>query len=266
MLKLLLILMAVYLFAIRCRSGHPGLKGLQGWAYAHRGLHGNGVPENSMAAFKAAVDRGYGIELDVHLLKDGNLAIIHDSLLNRTTGLPGRVEDLVTEDLKKYTLEGTEETIPEFMDLLNLCNGKVPLIIELKPEDGNHGELTETVCKVLETYKGVYCLESFDPRCVTWLRKNRPQQIRGLLAYDYCHSKSSLPDYLRFLLTHYLLNFQCVPDFVAYRFNDRNASFSVRLCRKLWKAAAVTWTLTTIEEYNTARAEGWIPIFEDFEP
>ena len=120
MLELLLVLVAVYLFAIRCRSGHAGLKDLQGWAYAHRGLHGNGIPENSMAAFKAALEHGYGIELDIHLLKDGNLAVIHDSLLNRTTGAAGNIEDLTTAQLKDYRLEGTEETIPEFMDVLTL--------------------------------------------------------------------------------------------------------------------------------------------------
>ena len=129
MLELLLILIAIYLFAIRCRKGHPGLKDLEGWNYAHRGLHGGGVPENSMAAFKAALDHSYGIELDVHLLKDGNLAVMHDSLLNRTTGHPGRIEDLTTGDLINYPLEGTEETIPEFMDVLTLYNGKAPLEI-----------------------------------------------------------------------------------------------------------------------------------------
>ena len=194
MLELLLILVILYLFAIRCRSGHPGLKDLQGWSYAHRGLHGNGVPENSMAAFKAALDHGYGIELDVHLLKDGNLAVMHDSLLNRTTGLPGRIEDLTTEDLKNYRLEGTEETIPEFMDVLTLYNGKAPLIIELKPVDGNHAVLTEAACNMMKTYNGPFCMESFDPLCVVWLYKNRPDIIRGQLTENYFKSRSELPD------------------------------------------------------------------------
>ena len=88
MFELLLILILIYLLAIRCRSNHPRLKDLRGWNYAHRGLHREGVPENSMAAFRAALDHGYGIELDIHLLKDGNLAVMHDSLLNRTTGQP----------------------------------------------------------------------------------------------------------------------------------------------------------------------------------
>ena len=101
---------------------------------------------------------------------------------------------------------------------------------------------------------------------MAWLKKNRPHIIRGVLSHDYRQSKVQLPGYLQFILTHYLMNFQCVPDFVAYRYCDRNASLSTKLCRKLWKAQGVTWTLKTMEEYNTAVAEGWLPIFEDFEP
>lgn len=265
MLELLILLIALYLLAIRCRSGHPGLKDLQGWSYAHRGLHGDGIPENSMAAFRAALDNGYGIELDIHLLKDGNLAVIHDSLLNRTTGMPGYVEDLTTEQLKDYHLEGTEETIPEFMDVLTLFNGKAPLIIELKPENGNHAALAEAACKMLETYKGVFCMESFDPRCMAWLKKNRPDIIRGFLAENFFRSKNDLPDYLRFALTYCLTNLLCVPDFVAYKFADRN-NLSNKLCLKLWKAQGVSWTLKTQAEYDAAVSEGLLPIFEGFRP
>jgi glycerophosphoryl diester phosphodiesterase len=266
MLEIVIILILIFLFAIRCRGNHPGMEALKGWSYAHRGLHGNGLPENSMAAFRAALEKGYGIELDVHLLADGNLAVIHDSLLNRTTGQAGRIEDLTTAQLGDYRLEGTEETIPEFMDVLTLYNGKAPLIVELKPVDGNHAALAEATCKMLESYTGVFCLESFDPRCVAWLKKNRPHLIRGQLAYKYVGSRAEMPDILKFLLTHNLLNFLAVPDFIAYRYCDRNYSFTNSLCRKLWKATAVTWTLTTKEEYDTAVNEGWIPIFEGFEP
>lgn len=266
MLELLLILVAFLLFATYCRRGHPGLKDLQGWAYAHRGLHGNGIPENSMGAFRAALEGGYGVELDVHLLKDGNLAVIHDSLLNRTTGQPGRVEDLSTGDLKNYPLEGTGETIPEFMDVLTLFNGQAPLIVELKPVDGNHAQLCEAACNMLATYKGVYCLESFDPRCVAWLKKNKPQLIRGQLTENFLKTRNDLPDYQKFMLTHNLMNLLGRPDFVAYKFADRKDSFTTALCRRLWKAQGVTWTLKTQEEYDTAVKEGWLPIFEGFRP
>jgi glycerophosphoryl diester phosphodiesterase len=266
MLELLLILAIVYLFAIRCRSGHPGLKDLQGWSYAHRGLHSEGIPENSMAAFKAALDHGYGIELDVHLLKDGNLAVIHDSLLNRTTGLPGRIEDLTTEQLKDYRLEGTDETIPEFMDVLTLYNGKAPLIVELKPVDGNHAQLADTACKMLESYEGVYCLESFDPRCVKWLKENRPNLIRGQLSEYFLENDDKLHPLVRFMMSHNLLNCMGRPDFVAYKFQNRERTVTNQIWKDLMGVQGVSWTLKTPEEYKIAVKEGYIPIFEGFLP
>ena len=266
MLELLIILIALFLFATYCRRDHPGLKDLQGWSYAHRGLHGNGVPENSMMAFKAALDHGYGVELDIHLLKDGNLAVMHDSLLTRTTGQAGHIEDLTTEELKNYRLEGTDETIPEFMDVLTLFNGKAPLIIELKPERGNQAALAEAACKMLETYNGVFCMESFDPRCIQWLKKHRPDIIRGQLAENFFKDRNELSDILRFALTHNLLNFLGRPDFLAYCFDHRKDSFTVEVCRKLWKCQGVSWTIRKKEDYDTAVNEGWLPIFEYFEP
>ncbi len=266
LLTILLILLLLLLLATRCRREHPGMKALQGWAYAHRGLHGNGLPENSMAAFRAALENGYGIELDIHLLKDGNLAVIHDSLLNRTTGHPGRVEDLTTEDLEKYALEGTSETIPEFQEVLTLFNGKAPLIVELKAEDGNHAALAQAACDMLKTYPGAYCIESFDPRCIQWLRKNRPEIIRGQLTKNFMNSRSDLPDILKFMLTHNLLNFVTVPDFIAYKFADRNATVTNDICRRFWKAQGVSWTLRRPEDYAAAAVEGWLPIFEGFRP
>ena len=132
-ITILTILLVLYLFTIRGRRGNPAMAELRKWKFAHRGLHDEKLPENSMGAFRAALENGYGIELDVHLLADGNLAVIHDSTLKRVTGAEGIVEDLVTEDLKNYHLGGTEETIPTFRELLDLYEGKAPLIVELKP-------------------------------------------------------------------------------------------------------------------------------------
>ena len=265
LLIILLLLFCLYLGCVSGRKGHPGLKNLQGWSYAHRSLHGEGRPENSMAAFQAALEGGYGIELDIHLLKDGNLAIIHDSSLKRTTGKDGRIEDLTTDELKLYPLEGTEETIPTFRELLDLYGGKAPLIVELKPVDGNHAALCEAACAMLESYRGVYCMESFDPRCISWLKKNRPQIIRGQLSENFLKSDSKMPLPLRFVLTHFLLNFFNQPDFLAYKFADRK-NLSVFLCRKANCVQGVSWTLKTKEDYDTALKEGWIPIFEGFRP
>ena len=262
---ILLFLAMVYIGSVGGRTGHPGMKDLRGWNYAHRGLHSKGIPENSMAAFKAALEHGYGIEFDLHLLKDGNLAVIHDSLLKRTTGAEGRIEDLTTDDLKNYHLEGTEETIPTFRQLLDLYDGKAPLIVELKPENGNHAKLTEIACGMLKDYPGVYCMESFDPRCVHWLKKNRPDIIRGQLARNFFRSDTSLPGWLKFVLTYSLSHFLTMPYFTAYRYADRK-NLSTWICRKLYGVQGVSWTLRSKEEYDTALKEGWIPIFESFIP
>ena len=266
MILAILVLILLYLLAIRCRRGHPGRKDLQGWAYAHRGLHGEGRPENSMAAFRAALEGGYGIEFDLHLLKDGNLAVIHDSLLKRTTGAEGRIEDLTVDELKNYRLEGTEETIPTFRELLNLYAGKAPLIVELKPVDGNHGALAAAACDLLSGYNGPYCLESFDPRCVQWLKENRPALIRGQLSEDFVETDKRMPLWLRFCLTHNLLNFMTVPDFIAYRVDHRKRTPSNFLCRRLWGAQGVSWTIRTKADFDAVKKEGWLPIFEGFEP
>ena len=254
----------VYLLAVQGRSGHPGWEKLTGWYYAHRGLHGDGLPENSLGAFQAAVDAGYGSELDVHLLADGNLAVIHDSKLVRTTGAEGRIEDLTVDQLSQYKLEGTEEGIPTLQQVLDLYQGKAPLIVELKAER-NVDELCERTCQVLDGYQGAYCIESFDPRCIIWLRKHRPDIIRGQLAHNTLRKKNNVPVVLKFILSFNLENFLARPDFIAYHFGTRR-NLSNWLCRKLWGVRGVSWTLTRQEEFDIAIKEGWIPIFEGFRP
>ena len=255
-----------YLYSLKGRSNHPGMENLRGWSYAHRGLHKEGIPENSMAAFRAALEKGYGIELDIHLMKDGNLAVIHDASLKRTAGADVQIEDLTAEDLENYRLEGTDEKIPLFKDVMALFEGKAPMIVELKPMNENHAALAEAACEILKDYQGIYCMESFDPRCVRWLRKNRPHIIRGQLTENFVANDDKLHPAIRLLLTHNLMNFLTVPDFVAYKFADRKDTVSNPLCRHAWDIQGVTWTLKTQEEYDTAVKEGWLPIFEGFEP
>lgn len=260
---LIVLLAALYLLSLRCRRGHKGLAALQGWKYAHRGLHDAARPENSMAAFRAALENGFGIELDIHLLKDGNLAVMHDSSLRRTAGAEVNIEDLTTEDLARYPLLGIDEAIPTFSQVLELFDGKAPLIVELKSANNNHAALAETACRMLDGYDGPYCLESFDPRCVRWLKKHRPDMIRGQLVENFLPVESTVPWILRFLLTHQLLNFLLQPDFVAHRFRDRKNPSNF-LVRKLWGVQGVSWTIRSPEDLETAIEEGYLPIFEGF--
>lgn len=261
-----LVLLTLYLLSLRGRSGHPGVEKLRGWSYTHRGLHSPGVPENSLAAFRAGVEQGYGSEFDVHLLKDGGLAVIHDSDLKRTTGLAGKVEDLTTADLKNCFLEGTSETIPTFREVLDTYSGRAPVIIELKPVGGNHAALCEAACAEMEGFNGSWCMESFDPRVIYWLRKNRPDIIRGQLSENYLKNpRSKLPLVLKLVLTFHLENFLCRPDFIAYDFPTRKV-LSNPICRRLWGLEAVAWTLRSPEDHEIALREGWIPIFENYLP
>ena len=261
----LIILFVLYALSVRGRRGHKKLAALGKWKYAHRGLHDDQLPENSMAAFRAALEHGYGIELDLHLLADGNLAVMHDSALKRTTGANGVIEDLTTDQLGCYRLNGTAETIPTFRQVLDLFDGKAPLVIELKPYKGNHDALTAKAVEMLEGYEGLYCIESFDPRVILWLKKHRPDIVRGQLTENHFKAAGKLPWLLRFVLTHQLENFLTMPDFIAYKYADRKTLGNF-LARKLWGIQGVSWTLVTMEEYETAVQEGWIPIFENFKP
>ena len=255
----------LYVLSTQGRTGHAGLAALRGWKYAHRGLHDENLPENSMGAFRAALEHGYGIELDIHLMKDGNLAVIHDTSLKRTAGVDIKITDLTTEDLPNYPLNDKGELIPTFSQVLELFAGKAPLIIELK-EDGNSQALVDAAVKAMEGYEGPYCMESFHPMCVYHLKKRHPHIIRGQLTMDYSkETKSTLPAVLKWILTNQAENFLTRPDFVSYRFSDRQ-TVSNRLARKFWGLQGVTWTLKTQEEFDAAVSEGWLPIFEGFKP
>lgn len=266
MIQLILILLALAVLATTGRTKHPGLEKLKGWAYAHRGLHGEGRPENSMAAFRAALENGYGIELDLHLTRDGELAVIHDTSLKRTAGVDVKVTELTVEALGEYRLEGTQEQIPLFHQVLDLFAGKAPLIIELKADGNNAEALVDTAVKAMAGYPGPWCMESFDPRVVYALKKHYPDVIRGQLAFDYFTGKSSVNPVVKFLLTNSLLNFLTQPDFVAYDFHHRKNTPANAVWQKIWKLQGVSWTIRSQADFDTAVAEGWLPIFENFKP
>lgn len=269
MIVLLIVILLIglcYLFALRGRTRHRLLRRLRKWKYAHRGLHNAEIPENSLKAFAEAIENGYGFELDVHLLADGELAVFHDRSLKRMCGEDVQIESLTYEQLTQYRLNDTDETIPTFRQVLDLCNGRVPMIVELKPFNGNHAELSEKTCEALADYSGLFCMESFDPRCVRWFKDHHPQIVRGQLAHNSMkEGKGKVPFFLRVAMTNLLSNIWNQPDFIAYRFKDRVRP-SVILARKLWKMQGVSWTLRNVEDYETAVNEGWIPIFEGFKP
>ena len=185
----IIIVFALYVLALKGRTKNKNIDKFLKWRYAHRGLHQKPtVPENSLAAFKAAVEKGYAIELDVHLMRDGNIAVIHDSSLKRTAGYDVKIEDLTISDLEKFKLEESNEKIPTLKQVLELVDGKVPLLVEIKTEN-NCAAVTKRTIEILKGYEGEYLIESFDPRCILWLKKHAPNIVRGQLTQNFIKEK-----------------------------------------------------------------------------
>ncbi len=267
LLGLIVLVFLLYLLCLRCNK-RRGWKKFQGRRFAHRGFHNKPeIPENSIPAFRRAVQCGFGAELDVHLMRDGHLAVIHDASLKRTAGADVLVEDLTVEELQQYKLEGTEHHIPLLEEVLPIFAGKAPLIVELKAERGNADALAATACKLLDKYKVDYCVESFDPRCLMWLWQNRPDVLRGQLSENFARhgDGKDLPGVVRWVLSNLLLNCRTRPDFIAYRFEDRSA-LSLKLCRGLYRVQECSWTIRSQADMDAAEAAGALPIFECFDP
>lgn len=268
-LILLAVLFLLWLAAVKTRRGQKSLEILRQYRYAHRGLHNmeRGVPENSLLAFRYAIAGGFGAELDVRLTRDKRLAVVHDSFLDRLCSVHLRVEEQDLAELKKLSLQGTKEGIPLLEEVLPLFCGRAPLIIELKTENGNYRELCEQAAKVLATYRGDFCIESFDPRVLRWFKKNEPFIPRGQLTENFIRPGEapghSFP--ARLAMTMLLPNFLTRPDFVAMRFEDRGI-LPMRLCRDLLKGQEASWTIRQQSQLEAAEQAGALVIFEGFLP
>lgn len=161
----------------------PQMDWLLSTPIAHRGLHdaGGGVPENSLAAFEAARDAGFPIELDVRLLRDGAAAVFHDDNLRRLTGADAPVAEEDSRSIVTRRLSGTVQTIPLLEQVLDVVDGRVPLLIELK-NFGDPGDLESAVRSALESYGGRFAVQSFNPYSMGWFKENAPRFTRGHLS------------------------------------------------------------------------------------
>jgi glycerophosphoryl diester phosphodiesterase len=155
-------------------------------AIAHRGLwRPNGAPENSLAAFEAACEAGYGIELDVQLSSDGEAMVFHDGRLARMTGQEGRIGDHTAADLGQMALAGAEESIPTLVDTLTLIGHRAMVHIELKTAAGEVGPLEQRVHDILLDHNGPTAVIGFNPYSHAWFADRHPQVLRGLDSYAY---------------------------------------------------------------------------------
>lgn len=257
MIYLVFGIVVIYLFLIAPRPGehHPELFGRH---YAHRGLHSKDhrTPENSLAAFCAARDAGYGMELDINLTRDGRVVVFHDNDLERMCGVPGAIADWSWEKLAKLRLFDTEQGIPLFSDVLAAVDGRVPLVVEIKDCPRRY-ELCGAAASLLDNYQGTFCIESFHPGIVRWFRRHRPGVVRGQLsAGPENFEDQSAP--VRLLLSSLLTNVATRPDFVAYRHQDSAGKLRWRgsgflrlrlLLFRLLGGALLTWTVTDDDDH-----------------
>ena len=218
----LLALLLIYAWAIHPVMPKRPIPQLMGYDYAHRGFWNTNDPgeenrpENSLAAFRAAVENGYGIELDVHRTKDGALVVHHDDSLKRLTGVDIRIADSTLKQVRACKLPNGEP-IPTYDEVLKTIAGRIPMVVEVKTENGNHAELSRAVYERMKRYDGPWCLESFDPLAVKWFRLNAPEIIRGQLAFDSAFKGKNRKEFLRNLgIASMLQNFAARPDFIAF--------------------------------------------------
>lgn len=233
---------------------------------AHRGFHDNAsdCPENTLPAFRKAVEHGYGIELDVQLTKDKVPVVAHDYDLKRIAGVDKRIEDCTLEELKQYHVFKSTETVPELREVLRTVAGRVPLIIEIKVER-KYRETSERVAALLDYYHGIYCVESFSPLALWWFKHHRPSVLRGQLATNHRREGLKTPWYIEGILTNCLLNGFSKPDFIAYNYHFAN-TFPVAVLRKFYKSKMAAWTIKSQRELEKHKKYFDVFIFDSFEP
>jgi glycerophosphoryl diester phosphodiesterase len=212
---------------------------------AHRGLHdlARGRPENSLAAFEAAAAAHYAIECDLHLAADRVPVVFHDDDLSRLTGRAGCTRDLTSAALGDLRIAGTPEWIPTLDELLALVEGRVPLVLELKPMRGRDAGFVTAVVERLGRYAGAAALMSFDARLIAEVRAAEPRLPCGLVAEgDWRTARTHLATMLRLRL-----------DFLSYRVDDLPTPAPV-VARWVLGIPLICWTVRTPAQLRTARA------------
>ena len=213
---------------------------LCGKTYAHRGLHGNGVPENSPTAFALAIERSLGIECDVQRTADGQAVVFHDWDLERLTGRTGAVIDQRAEDLARIPLTGSTDTIPTIRQFLDQVAGRAPVLIEIKSKrDIRVSPLCLAVRRALEGYQGQVAVMSFDPRVSRWFGRYSPRIVHGIVVTE--EGKRTLLATLKLHLAFW----EARPQFLAWDVRDLPSKF---VATQRWRGFPVlTWTVRSAE-------------------
>lgn len=225
---------------------------------AHRGLHDDTAPENSMCAFEKAIEAGFPIELDIRPIDDGTIVVFHDDKITRMTDRDGYVCNLSRTDIDNIRLKGSDERIPLFKDVLDFVDGRVPLLIEIKNET-KIGALEHDALELLKSYNGDFAIQAFNPYSLEYFKKNAPQIPRGQLASFFEGVK--LGAVKRFFLKRLRMNKVSSPDFVSYE--------GVYLPNKYVTSASLpvlAWTARSNAELERFKPHCDNIIFENFIP
>lgn len=221
-------------------SDRPNCDWLTKWEYAHRGLHSPGVPENSLAAAEAAIAAGMGVECDIQRSFDDVPMVFHDWELERLTGKNGETDREFADDLEDLRLLGTDQSPFRFSRLLDLVDGQVPVLVELKSfPDYLVEESVAAVLAELTTYSGPHAVMSFDPRVAAMVRKDSPQTICGLVMREDDHG------YTQTRAQRSAAFDEAQPDFLAYHIAALPNPWVAELREK--GLPILTWTVNSPE-------------------
>ena len=221
-------------------SGRAAPEWLTQWEYAHRGLHGSGVPENSLLGSKRAIEAGMGIECDIQRSADGQAMVFHDWELDRLTDAKGEFEQRTKDELQDLHYRDSEERIATLPDLLGLVDGRVPLLIEIKSKPGYDVRTScAAVAGDLQGYTGEFAVMSFDPRVARWFRKNMPQICAGLVMREDEHGYTQMAWQRRLAL------WLAKPYFLAYHIAALPCPWVARLRES--GMPILTWTVNSAE-------------------
>ena len=226
---------------------------------AHRGLHNDDIPENSLASFENAIKHNYAIEIDLRMTSDGHVVVFHDDNLGRVTGSSGYVNKTKLEDIKKLRLSKSNEKIPTLEETLELVAGRTPLLIEIKNMN-KIGEMEKAVWSVLAKYRGEYCIQSFNPYTLEWFKEHAPQVKRGQLSCFF--KKADIGAVRRYALKRLWLNKISEPNFIAYNIDDLPNKY----VRKYRDLPLLAWCVRTLEQKEKAIKYADNIIFENIDP
>lgn len=234
---------------------------------AHRGLYCDELlaPENTMEAFRRAIEKNFAIELDVHLTKDYQLAVFHDDSLVRMTGTDVNINTLTMDELREFRLKDTSEHIPCLKEVLDTVKGRVPLFIEIKDTTYNIGKLERVLKKTMQYYKGDFTVMAFNPLRLRWFSKHMSNIPRCQLVPSKKRKINIFRRlFSRFVFSEFIFKRVSKPDILGY-------SIDTAQKKKITKALSAdaklyTWTARTQGELNDAEKYSDFITFENFIP